>query len=67
MLRILLIFLLLSGSLMFPVYAENVSLKAKIKSMMHLNNPKPRPLQVKTIPAGSACTPDVPKNCDVKK
>ena len=50
-----------------PANAHKLSLKAKVKKFFTPNTVKSKPLQVKTIPYGSSCTPDIPDNCNVKK
>ena len=65
--RFLIIFMLICSVLSAPVYASKPTLKDRLKNLFYPNTVKSKPLQVKTIPAGAACTPDVPQNCDVKK
>ena len=65
--RVLLIFIFVCYVFPLPACADKISMKDKIKSILRINNTNPRPLQVKTVPAGSACSPDAPKNCDVKR
>jgi len=65
--RVFLVFILICSVLSAPVYANKPSLKDKLRSLFYTKTDKDKPQQVKTIPAGAACNPDVPQNCDVKK
>ena len=64
--RIFIVVILVFSVLSAPVFANKSTLKEKIKKIFYPNTVKTKPMQVKTIPAGAACTPDIPKNCDVK-
>ncbi len=50
-------------------FAGQTGLISKFKKIFYYRTTKSRPLQVKVIPKGASCNPDIskPEDCNVKK
>ena len=65
--RFFVIFIFLMLLFANSVEANNLSFKDKIRLLFTPKTTQAKPLQVKTIPSGAVCKPDMPSECNVKK